>query len=145
MTVLDCALGDRRMTATEARDTVIVDQNAGPGRLASAINQLRAAAGLCNAAHFDVTTMRLPIQERTVYGDATDQAILRFSESLGPVAELHRCWQTKFELAFNSKNKFMIRAMGMVHPDGKSLALPESTAAVFEPADMCVPWRLHFV
>ncbi|KAH6692711.1 calcium-transporting ATPase [Plectosphaerella plurivora] len=136
MTVLDCALGDRRMTANEARDAVVIDQNSGPGHLVSAISQLRSAAGLCNAAHFDVATMRLPLQERTVYGDATDQAILRFSESLGPVAELHRCWQTKFELAFNSKNKFMIRALGLVHPDGKSLALPESTAAVFEPADI---------
>lgn len=138
MTVLDCAMGDRQMTARQARDDMAIGQNAGRAGEAgsNATDQLRAVAGLCNAAHFDVATMRQPVEERVVYGDATDQAILRFSETLGPVAELKRCWQTRYELAFSSKNKYMIKALGLVHPDGKALALAPDTAAVFEPADV---------
>ena len=65
------------------------------------------------------------------HGEATDQAILRFSESLGEVAELRRCWQVKYELAFNSKNKYMIKAFGLRHPDGLSLAMPGHIKGLF--------------
>lgn len=81
---------------------------------ASAIHQLRAVAGLCNAAEFDATTMNLPIHERKVIGDATDQAILRFSEGLGPVSELRSMWKKTYDLVFNSKNKFMVRTFSLV-------------------------------
>lgn len=75
------------------------------------INQVRILGGLCNSGEFDAATMNLPIVERKVNGDATDQAVLRLSESLGSVAELHRDWKKVFEIAFNSKNKFMVRLM----------------------------------
>ncbi|KAH7381738.1 hypothetical protein BKA66DRAFT_419220 [Pyrenochaeta sp. MPI-SDFR-AT-0127] len=75
------------------------------------INQVRIVGGLCNSGEFDAATMHLPISERKINGDATDQAILRLSESLGSVAELRRDWKKVFEMAFNSKNKFMIRLM----------------------------------
>lgn len=75
------------------------------------INQVRIVAGLCNSGEFDAATMHLPISDRRINGDATDQAILRLSESLGSVAELRRDWKKVFEMAFNSKNKFMIRLM----------------------------------
>lgn len=75
------------------------------------INQVRILGGLCNSGEFDAATMHLPIAERKINGDATDQAVLRLSESLGSVAELRRDWKKVFEIAFNSKNKFMIRLM----------------------------------
>jgi sodium/potassium-transporting ATPase subunit alpha len=53
----------------------------------------------------------VPISDRKVNGDATDQAVLRLSESLGSVSELRRDFKKVFEIAFNSKNKFMIRLM----------------------------------
>jgi sodium/potassium-transporting ATPase subunit alpha len=53
--------------------------------------------------------MHLSIAERKINGDATDQALLRLSESLGSVAELRRDYKKVFEIAFNSKNKFMVR------------------------------------
>ncbi|KAM0326228.1 hypothetical protein ACHAQA_006825 [Verticillium albo-atrum] len=134
MTVIDCALGSERMSVKQAHDALALNQN--PSGTNNAIDQLRTLAGLCNAAEFDAATRRLPLEQRVIYGDATDQAILRFSEALSSVTELRRCWQTKYELAFNSKNKFMIKAFGMVHPDGRSFALPSDTAAVFEPADI---------
>src|ERR1700753_288204 len=99
MVVTDCAAGAQRMTAESASST------APTGR--QAVDQLHVVAGLCNAGEFDAATLHLPLAERKLHGDATDKAILRFAESLGPVAELRCCWQSKFELAFNSKNKFM--------------------------------------
>lgn len=50
--------------------------------------------------------------------------------------ELKRCWTTKFNLAFNSKNKFIMRVLGMANPEGLALALPAGTASIIEPADM---------
>jgi len=75
------------------------------------INRIRMLAGLCNSGEFDAATMHLPVSERKINGDATDQALLRLSESLGSVAELRRDWKKVFEIAFNSKNKFMVRLM----------------------------------
>ncbi|KAF4839603.1 Sodium/potassium-transporting ATPase subunit alpha-A [Colletotrichum siamense] len=134
MIVTECAIGTNKMTAQSARDTLAINKHSAPNN--NALDQLRAIAGLCNAGQFDAATMRLPLHERVIHGDATDQAILRFSESLGQVAELKRCWSTKYELAFNSKNKYMIRALGLSHPDGLSLALPSDTASVFQPGDV---------
>ena len=114
----------------------MADRNTAGDLASNAFDQLRSVAGLCNAGEFDSATRSLPLAHRKIHGDATDQAILRFSESLGSVAELKRCWATKFNLAFNSKNKFMIRVLGFTHPDGLSLAIPSSTAAIFEPGDM---------
>ncbi|KAK2001547.1 Na,H/K antiporter P-type ATPase [Colletotrichum falcatum] len=134
MVVTECAIGTKTMSAETARDTLTLHKHNTPSN--NSLEQLRAMAGLCNAGQFDAATIRLPLHERVIHGDATDQAILRFSESLGPVNELRRCWQTKYELAFNSKNKYMIRVLGMSHPDGLSLALPSDTASVFQPGDV---------
>lgn len=100
------------------------------------ICQLRAVAGLCNSSEFDAASMKLPLLERTIFGDATDQAILRFSESLGPVSELHRLWKKTYELAFNSKNKFMIRTYLSVIPQGLDIALSPAERENFGSADM---------
>lgn len=75
--------------------------------------QLALLAGFCNAGEFDAATMQMPLQDRKINGDATDQAVLRFAESLSSVAEMRRSWITKYRLAFNSKNKFMINVMSL--------------------------------
>jgi sodium/potassium-transporting ATPase subunit alpha len=94
--------------------------------------QLRAVAGLCNAAEFDAASAKLPLHERSIYGDATDQAILRLSESLGPVADLRQMWKKTYELAFNSKNKFMIKTFSLAEPEGLDLALSPAEAKEFK-------------
>ncbi|KAK4222517.1 hypothetical protein QBC38DRAFT_80396 [Podospora fimiseda] len=132
MVVTDCAIGGQIFTA---------DILSGMVSSSSAFDQLRSVAGLCNAGEFDAATRNLPLADRKIHGDSTDQAVLRFAESLGSVAELKRCWATKFNLAFNSKNKFMIRVLGFTHPDGLSLALPGGTAAIFEPGDMLLTMK----
>ncbi|EOO00222.1 putative h k atpase alpha protein [Phaeoacremonium minimum UCRPA7] len=136
MIVTDCAVGVEKMTADEARDRLIADRNTSTELASNAIEQLRTVAGLCNAGEFDAATRHLPISERKIHGDATDQAILRFAETLGLVSELKRFWQSKFDLAFNSKNKFMIRVLGLANREGVRDAMPTDAASVFEAGDM---------
>ena len=106
--------------------------NAEPFSTNNQVNQFRAIAGLCNAGDFDPTSDHLPLEDRKMNGDATDQAILRFSESLGSVAELRRIWKTKFDLAFNSKEKFQIRVLALAEQEGLNVALPAQEAQVFK-------------
>ncbi|KAK2602140.1 hypothetical protein N8I77_008697 [Diaporthe amygdali] len=136
MVVTDCFVGLEKMTADNVRDTLIAERNTDGNFAGNAIDQLRTIGGLCNAAVFDAQTRKLPLAERKIHGDATDTAILRFSEGLGHISELKRCWHTKFDLAFNSKNKFMIRVLSLAHPDGKTDAMPLDVASVFEPSDL---------
>jgi sodium/potassium-transporting ATPase subunit alpha len=105
------------------------------GKGSNAVSQLRSIAGLCNSGEFDAATNKLPLHERKINGDATDQAILRFSESLGPVSELRQAWKKTFELAFNSKNKYMIRTLELVQEKGLELTLPPTEASSFRPED----------
>jgi sodium/potassium-transporting ATPase subunit alpha len=101
----------------------------------TALSQIRAVAGLCNAATFDATTMHLPLRSRRIIGDATDQAILRYSETLGEVFEVRDAWKTNFEMAFNSKNKFMLRTLVPVAGGGKDIALSKTEAMEFADGD----------
>ncbi|KAM0146899.1 hypothetical protein ACHAQE_010494 [Botrytis cinerea] len=130
MFVTECSIGTHSMTPQSARDEM-----ASSGRNNTAISQMRLIAGLCNSGEFDASTMHLPLSERKINGDATDQAVLRFSESLGPVSELRNMWRKTFELAFNSKNKFMVRTLALVEPEGRSYALPSEEATSFASDD----------
>ncbi|KAJ5424169.1 ATPase P-type K/Mg/Cd/Cu/Zn/Na/Ca/Na/H-transporter [Penicillium cf. griseofulvum] len=79
-------------------------------------NMLRASV-LCNDAVFDPTTLNLPVQERTVNGNATDAAVLRFGDSVGltnPTALAP--YERVHQIPFNSKNKWMLT----LHRDPKS-------------------------
>lgn len=122
----ECSAGTMKTTPQGARDEMIRSQGS-----SNAIGQLRAVAGLCNAGEFDAASMHLPLDDRKINGDATDQAVLRFSEVLGSVAELRRMWRKRFDLAFNSKNKFMIRVFSLVEPEGLQVALPASDVSQF--------------
>lgn len=98
----------------------------------AAISQLRAMTALCNAAEFDAADTQTPVESRKVYGDATDQAILRFAEQLGSVREMRLGWKKTFELAFNSKNKFMIRSFESVKKDAVHGVLSEGDNRQFQ-------------
>ncbi|KAJ5376195.1 hypothetical protein N7509_013081 [Penicillium cosmopolitanum] len=100
------------------------------------LRQVQAVTGLCNAGEFDTESANSPLSERRIFGDATDQAILRFSESLGSVAELRRSWQTLFTLGFDSKNKFMIKVIKAASPEAPSLFLSPDEAGKFGPSDV---------
>ncbi|KAI0687168.1 calcium ATPase transmembrane domain M-containing protein [Cytidiella melzeri] len=76
----------------------------------AALRDLHAVARLCNGAKFEHSEASLPVEERTVKGDATDSAVLRFSETIPgidsqSVVDAH---DTLFEIPFNSRNKWML-------------------------------------
>lgn len=121
----DCAVGVKRMTLDS-----ILEEMAKPS-LSNYIDQIRAVAGICNAGQFDAASVHLPLNDRKINGDATDQAILRLSEYIGPVSELRQMWTTKFELAFNSKNKFMITVLSLAERQGLNAALSAQEAQAF--------------
>lgn len=104
----------------------------------SALHQLRFLSGLCNAAEFDTKSQNLPLSERSIFGDATDQAILRFSEGLGPVSEMRQAWKSVYTLGFDSKNKFMIKTFTSATAGSPGLPLSPTEASSFRPDDMCV-------
>lgn len=110
----------------------------------SVIQQLRAVSGLCNGAEFDTESTGLG-SERRIFGDATDQATLRFSEALGSVTELRRHWKTYFELAFDSKNKFMIKAFTSANAQGLTMCLSAAEARDFKSGNMYVPLPSSFL
>ncbi|TAQ86068.1 hypothetical protein B7494_g5614 [Chlorociboria aeruginascens] len=130
MYVTECSIGMHSMTPQSARDKMIY-----VGKASNSIAQLRLVAGLCNSGEFDGGANGLPLSERKIFGDATDQAILRFSESLGSVADIKAMWKETFELAFNSKNKYMIRTLELVQKQGLDYAFSETEAAIFRPED----------
>lgn len=97
MNVTDFSIFDRLYTPSEAA-----------GSKERAISIFQSVCGLCNAGQFDAATEGRPLKDRKINGDATDQAILRFAEEIGSVKDLRNVWQKVAEVAFNSKNKFML-------------------------------------
>jgi sodium/potassium-transporting ATPase subunit alpha len=141
MTVTDIYAAGEEFTPDTARDIMAVGRSeknlAAPSKKRETIvDQVRICAGLCNSGEFDAATMNLPIAERTINGDATDQAVLRLSESLGSVAELRRDYKKVFEIAFNSKNKFMVRLMT---PADQSATSNNTTLMIKGAPDILLP------
>ncbi|RGP76726.1 h+ k+-exchanging atpase [Fusarium longipes] len=125
MAVSDCAIGGLNMSIQDARAKMGLANSTG-----HPIAQLRAIASLCNASEFDAATMDAPLAERKIFGDATDQAILRFAEFVdtSSVAYIRSCWRKTYDLAFNSKNKFMIRCFSSTRQEGISATLNKDVA-----------------
>jgi magnesium-transporting ATPase (P-type) len=104
----------------------------------SASQQIRSLSGLCNAAEFDGKSQHLPLSERPIFGDATDQAILRFSERFGPVSETRQNWKSFYALAFDSKNKFMVKTFTPANSESPKMSLSPPEASRFQSGDMYV-------
>jgi sodium/potassium-transporting ATPase subunit alpha len=136
MYVIECSVGTENISAASALDEMMQRCREAKGN--NSIEQLRFITSLCNLGDFDAATLNLPLHDRKINRDATDQAILRFSESLGPVLELRSLWRKNFELAFNSKNKFMIKTLSLVKEDGLNHAFSNADAATFTSKDMYV-------
>ncbi|KAG9463349.1 hypothetical protein GDO78_021932 [Eleutherodactylus coqui] len=66
-------------------------------------------ATLCNRAEFNADQEDLPISKRTVNGDASEAALLKFTENvLGKVMERRQKNEKVFEIPFNSSNKYQV-------------------------------------
>lgn len=94
------------------------------------LRQIQLASALCNGSSFDFSTSHLDVSQRTVFGDATDSAILRFAESMDPskatVETIRADTEKIFEIPFNSKNKWM---MSICRPRKNGMAASLSTSS----------------
>ncbi|KAK4049497.1 hypothetical protein OIO90_005448 [Microbotryomycetes sp. JL221] len=100
-------------SSTSWRSTSVNDARQEAARettFGNCIRALAAVAGLCNDATFEVETTEEPVETRKVNGDATDTGLLRFSEGISSVNKLRTSWHEVGKVAFNSKNKFAIKA-----------------------------------
>ncbi|KAK0497548.1 hypothetical protein EDD18DRAFT_1352394 [Armillaria luteobubalina] len=127
MTVVNIAVGDEPLSASEARTATISN-----GSTTEHIKILAAIAGICNDAQFETEDKELPVEIRKVHGDATDTGLLRFSESITPVEDSRAAWIERAKLAFNSKNKFAMKLLQAV-PRAKQVAsVPISSTDNFD-------------
>jgi len=131
MVVTDCLVGYTTMTALEAAQDISVEKSDSATRK-EALQQLRVVSAVCNAGEFDPTTNHLPLANRRIIADATDQAILRLSESLGPVNQSRDMWRKRFDLAFNSKNKFALRVSSAIDQTAVATTLSTSETKDFQ-------------
>ncbi|KIV88710.1 hypothetical protein PV10_08368 [Exophiala mesophila] len=127
MVVTECLLGFTTITAVEAVQDVSVEKPDSKS-CKQALQQLQMVGAVCNAGEFDPTTTHLPLNQRKIMADATDQAILRLSESLGSVSSVRQQWRKRFDLAFNSKNKYALRVVSTEDQTALQTSLSESEA-----------------
>ncbi|KAK0488448.1 hypothetical protein IW261DRAFT_1580898 [Armillaria novae-zelandiae] len=127
MTVVNIAVGDELLTASEARTAAISN-----GPTTEHIKILAAIAGICNDAHFETEAKELPVEIRKVHGDATDTGLLQFSESIMPVEDSRAAWIERAKLAFNSKNKFAMKLLQAVPRVKQVASVPISSTDDFD-------------
>lgn len=83
----------------------------------ASLKSLVEVARLCNGASFVDAGDSAPLDERTIKGDATDTAILRFTESFTKgnsgidIDSMVASHDKLFEIPFNSRNKWMLTVM----------------------------------
>lgn len=126
MVVTDCLIGFHHMTADDAERQSLESQDtdtARPKTRSVGLAQLQVAAAVNNAGEFDPTTNKLALAERKIIGDATDAAVLRLSEQLGSTVKARAAWRTRYDLAFNSKNKFALKVSSALNREAVSDAL----------------------
>ncbi|XP_043532739.1 potassium-transporting ATPase alpha chain 2-like isoform X6 [Chiloscyllium plagiosum] len=72
---------------------------------------------LCNRAEFKPGQEDIPIMKREIVGDASESALLKFSETVfGNVMEFREENTKIFEIPFNSTNKFQVIMVSGDHP-----------------------------
>ena len=156
MTVTDCLIGRFAMTANAATGIMELTKTTKDAEVSyevptETLAELATIAGVCNDAEFDVTTTNLPLEQRRLLGDATDQAVLRFAEGIYSVSDMRYEWRSIFKLPFNSKNKFMLNVVQPAHT-GLTDKMPEIRDPLVEMTllaegapDILLPRCTHFL
>ncbi|KAF1356357.1 putative Na/K ATPase alpha 1 subunit [Delphinella strobiligena] len=113
MVVTTVALLDEQLTVPEAFDK-LKQQSLRP------LNALHRATVLCNDAAFEPTSIAVPVMERNVQGNATDGAVLKFAEAAqeNVTKSLPEIHPRRYQIAFNSKNKYMVTLHDDIPDDG---------------------------
>ena len=104
-------VGGASLSALEASEVIDFAKEHPDSKPVVGLLELAFLGATCNAAEFDVSTLQLPLENRAIFGDATDRAVLRFAESLRSVSESRSFWKVVHKTPFNSKNKFMVYAL----------------------------------
>lgn len=79
------------------------------GQVPLPVQTLLQGSVLCNDAFFDPETAHLPLDEREVNGNATDEAVLRFAEAVSSGSSTRpNEYERVYQIPFNSKNKWML-------------------------------------
>lgn len=107
MTVTDFMVGRKVISSTDLV-RILGSASLDTGFSFNALVEFAQISALCNEGEFDAATKHLPIEERKVFGNVTDQAILRFADQIQPVSDTRNDWVSVHKVPFNSKNKFMI-------------------------------------
>ncbi|KAI7904029.1 uncharacterized protein BX663DRAFT_485506 [Cokeromyces recurvatus] len=138
MFVSDISMGTEEMSSATANQIYSSHVNGQANTnpiVFSQIEQLQLEAALCNGSSYDSATSDLEVSKRTVFGDATDCAILNFAENLSfnashairTVDRLRNDTEKIFEIPFNSKNKWMLT---ICRPNVESIANSLSTSDI---------------
>ncbi|EMD00784.1 hypothetical protein BAUCODRAFT_144399 [Baudoinia panamericana UAMH 10762] len=138
MTVTSVGFVDSLLTADDAQAALL--NQAGT----KALSDLRRAALLCNEASFDPETIDKPIAERTIQGNPTDGAILRFADATEspPSSAVRSAHPQLAQIPFNSKNKFALTLHETGVADGGScLAIIKGAPDVLLPR--CTSYISH--
>ncbi|KAI5239616.1 putative Na/K ATPase alpha 1 subunit [Aureobasidium subglaciale] len=120
MVVTSVGFVDEQLTVTEALSKMETGDN-------TVLTELHRAAALCNDATFDPLSMELPVLDREVQGNATDGAVLKFAEvaHADSTKSLPDAHPRKYQIPFNSKNKWMLTLHDEVDENYESA--PEKT------------------
>ncbi|XP_015278928.1 PREDICTED: potassium-transporting ATPase alpha chain 2 [Gekko japonicus] len=103
---------------SENQSTQTFDQTSGTWAALSKI------VSLCNRAEFRPGQEDVPIMKRIVVGDASETALLKFSEVvLGDVLEIRKRNRKVAEIPFNSTNKFQLSIHETDDPNDKRFLL----------------------
>lgn len=130
MVVTDYLVGSRTLVTAEAEKQGLNGSSTESAQQ-TALKQMQVVGAVCNAGEFDAKTYHLPLQDRKIIGDATDQAVLRFSEMLGPVTQAQSLWRKRFDLPFNSKSKFALRVLSAADSQAVSTTISRGEANGF--------------
>ncbi|TBU28284.1 calcium ATPase transmembrane domain M-containing protein [Dichomitus squalens] len=128
MSVQNIAFLDGEFSVDDIKDRFSAEEGFGAPL---ALRALHMVARLCNGAKFDSASAQPPLDERQIKGDATDSAILRFSEGLSvpsigvSTPSLLESYEKIFEIPFNSRNKWMLT---VVQPSVEPAARLDSEA-----------------
>lgn len=135
MVVTSVGFVDEQITAEEALGRL-------EKKVSQPLNLLHRAAALCNDATFEPTDMVLPVMDRNVQGNATDGAVLKFAEAAEADATrlLPEAHPRRYQIAFNSKNKYMITVHDDISDDSSHLAEKQSYLLIAKGApDVLLP------
>jgi sodium/potassium-transporting ATPase subunit alpha len=148
MLVTDCLIGRKPLSANSAAALVELDTDtASPDIVPAAVVELATILGLCNDGEFDATTLQLPLERRRIFGDATDQAVLRFAESVTRISDVRSAWITAHKVPFNSKNKFMVHVIEKLlsAQEKDSSASGDLVLSIKGAPDILLPWCTHYM